>query len=371
MEVVKINPQDYGLTDETASNISSQFKPMLDKMVELENEYNEVVKMPLDDEETSKAARQLRLKYVKVRTGTLEIHKQQKAFFLNGGRFVDGWKNAQIFAAQGKEDNLQAIENHAENLEKQRKYKLHEQRFAELMPYIDAQAIDTTNFPNFGDMDDDVWDAYLTAKKKAFSDRAEAEAKALLERQRLEKELTLHNERRSQLMDYWQFVDADTRNANFGIWTEKYFKGFITTVQAAKQRYDQEQAELRKKAIEAQEQARKEAEARKAAEEGLRKAEIEKMALLKAQREKERQEAAMKAEAEAKAAEEEKARKAAERKAKNAPDKQKLEQFAKTLETLRDAMPAMKTEDGQGIATNVSTLMTKIVNYIHKEIKDI
>jgi hypothetical protein len=312
MELVKVNPQDYGLTDETAYNISSQFKPMLDKMVELEKEYNEVVQMPIESEETSKAAKQLRMKYVKVRTGTTEIHKQQKAFFLNGGRFVDGWKNAQIFAAQGKEDALERIEKHCEIVEKERQEKLHSVRFNELMPYIDAATIDSTNFPNFGDMDEDVWQAYLTAKKSAYNDRIEAERKA-------------HEER---------------------------------------ERAKIEEAQIREKLA-------KEAEARRLAEEKLRKAEKEKMELLKAQREKERQEAAEKAEAEAKAAAEEKARKAAERKAKNAPDKQKLESFAKTLETLRDAMPVMKTEDGQSIATNVHTLMTKIVAYIQKETKDI
>ena len=114
MEIVKINPVDYNLTDDTAKNIQQQFEPMLKKMVELENEFNEVVNLAIGESETTKKAKELRLKYVKVRTGTAEIHKNQKAFYLNGGRFIDGWKNAQLFASQGKESKLEEIEKYHE-----------------------------------------------------------------------------------------------------------------------------------------------------------------------------------------------------------------------------------------------------------------
>ena len=97
--IVKINPADYGLTETKAKEIEAMFKPMLQKMVELEEEYNEVVKLEINKDTCTKA-KELRLKYVKVRTGTASIHKELKAFYLNGGRFVDGWKNAQLFASQ-------------------------------------------------------------------------------------------------------------------------------------------------------------------------------------------------------------------------------------------------------------------------------
>jgi hypothetical protein len=47
---------------------------------------------------------------MKIRTATLDIHKKQKAFYLAGGKFVDGWKNAQHFASMGKEEKLEEIE---------------------------------------------------------------------------------------------------------------------------------------------------------------------------------------------------------------------------------------------------------------------
>jgi len=64
--IVKINPADYGLEESKARLIEQAFKPMIDKMVELEKEYNQIIKLPLTPE-TCSQAHELRLKYVKVR----------------------------------------------------------------------------------------------------------------------------------------------------------------------------------------------------------------------------------------------------------------------------------------------------------------
>lgn len=183
-EIIKIDPKEFGLTDVTAKQIRQQFEPMLHKMEELENEFNEVVNLPIADDLTSKKAKELRLKYVKVRTGTAEIHKQQKAFYWNGGKFVDGWKNAQIFASEGKEKKLEEIERYKENIEKEKIAKLNEERSNMILPYINPFLSDDTI--QYGTMQADVWDAYYNAKVKAFNDRIEAEKKA--ETDRIERE---------------------------------------------------------------------------------------------------------------------------------------------------------------------------------------
>ena len=81
MDLVKINPAEYGLEETKATQISEMFKPMLDKMVELEGEYNEVVALEVDADAVDRA-KELRLRYVKIRTGTAAIHKDLKAFYL-------------------------------------------------------------------------------------------------------------------------------------------------------------------------------------------------------------------------------------------------------------------------------------------------
>jgi hypothetical protein len=196
MEIVKIDAKEYGITSTIAKDIESQFKPMLNKMVELETEYNEVIDMDLSDPSTAKKAKEVRLKYVKVRTGTEEIHKKQKEHYLNGGRFVDGWKNAQKFASQGKEEKLLEIEKHLEILEQKRIEGLQDVRSELVREYVD----DTTII-KLGEMDEDVFQAYLTAKKTAYNDRIEAEKKAEEDRLKKLEEERLEQERKDKELE--------------------------------------------------------------------------------------------------------------------------------------------------------------------------
>lgn len=187
-ELVVVDFKEFGIEESKAQQIAEQFKPMLDKMVELEIEANAVFKLGQDDMEASKKAKEVRLKYVKVRTGTAEIHKEQKSFYLQAGRFVDGWKNAQLFASQGIEEKLETIEKFAENKENERLEKLQELRVALISEFVD----DTIGL-DLGNMQDDVFDAYLSAKKQAKADKVEAQRVA--EENRI-KEIESENERK-------------------------------------------------------------------------------------------------------------------------------------------------------------------------------
>lgn len=175
-ELIKINPADFGMEETKAADIAAQFKPMLDRMVELETEYNAVIQLPVN-KSTCAIAKALRLKYVKVRTGTADIHKSQKDFYLKAGRYIDGWKNAQIFASSGIEEKLEGIEKHYENQEKERVAKLQDERAGQLMAY----EVDTTHL-NLGIMSDDVWSNFLAGTKMNYETRKEAERKAEEER---------------------------------------------------------------------------------------------------------------------------------------------------------------------------------------------
>ena len=292
MEIVKINPAEFGVQENTAQNIQQQFQPMLDKMVELESEFNEVVKMEVGTVAAEEAARELRLKYVKVRTGTDKIHEQQKAFYLNGGRFVDGWRNAQRFASQGKEDRLKEIENYRAILQEKVKAELKSQRQKELAPFVENVEM----FP-LADMTEDAFAALLEGQKLAMQAKKEAEAKAEAdrlaaveaERKRIE-EQRLENERLK--------AEADRREKEI-----------------AAERMKQER-ELEKQRIEA-EKARK-AEADKLFEQQRKAAEL--------QAELDRKKAAEEQAERDRIAEEKRLANEA-KKAANAPDKEKLQKW--------------------------------------------
>jgi len=172
--LLNIKASDFGLEESKAKQISDMFKPMLNKMELLEIDFNRVVNLPINKETIIKAGA-LRKEYVKVRTGTAAIHKELKAFYLNGGRFVDGWKNTQLMASQGIEERLSSIENYFINLEKERIDKLQASRHTELSKFTDGGAMLSGNL---GSMADDVWNNYLTGAKTNFTARKAAEAKA-------------------------------------------------------------------------------------------------------------------------------------------------------------------------------------------------
>ena len=126
-------------------------------------------------EKTAKIAKNLRLKYVKSRTGTALIHKKQKAFYLAGGKFVDGWKNAQLFTSQGKEEKLSELENYLKNLEAEEKARIQKQRESLIYEYNQAGSV-----LNLSEMSEEAFVDYKNTLKLGFEAKIEAEKKEAL-----------------------------------------------------------------------------------------------------------------------------------------------------------------------------------------------
>jgi len=390
--IVKLNPQEYGLTETKAKEIEAMFRPMLDRMVELEMEFNEIIKLEIT-EETCRKARELRLKYVKVRTGTAAIHKELKDFYLKGGRFVDGWRNAQLFASQGLEEKLSSIENYYENLEKKRIAKLQEKRASELEGYEVDFIPD-----NLGQMSNSVWQNFILGTKTNYEARKEAERKAEKERQeqiRLDKRESDRKEKILPYQEYWQgIIDAGTlRDLSDEVFEEVFKKVIVEKKDddEKRKRIQKENERLKKEAEEREKQARKEAEKR-AKEEADRQKKLEaerkereekerkereayEAKLKKEREEREKAEAELRAkkeaeerarvEAELKALKEEQERKKAESKARLAPDKKKLEKLIYDIKMIQ--FPDVKSQEAFNIIKNVRKHFEDIKDYILTE----
>lgn len=252
--LIKIDAKEYNLTDTQAAQVEAAFRPMLAKMRELETEFNRVVALPITPE-TCKEARSLRLEYVHTRTKTAEIHKAAKAFYLSGGRFVDGWRNAQLHSSQGKEDRLAAIENYYENLERERIAKLQEERAAALAPY------NTGYIPeDLGKMSADVWEKYLLGVKSAYEQTKEAERKA--EEDRIAREKADAEEREKTRQENIRLKAEAEEREKIQVAERKKVEAFKKKVaaQLEKERQEKEAAVRKARELEA-------AEKKKAAEE--------------------------------------------------------------------------------------------------------
>lgn len=176
-QLTTVDPKQYGLEESKANQMLSGLTPIFEERTILAENYNRVIKQELNDE-TLKEARELRLKIRDNRTKGIEAwHKVNKEFYLRGGQFVDAIKKKEVLENERMEDNLLSIEKHFENIEKEKQEALHNSRIEQIKPFVD----DVTGL-DFRTMQQDVFDAFLTAKKSAYEARIEAERKAEAER---------------------------------------------------------------------------------------------------------------------------------------------------------------------------------------------
>ena len=335
-QIVKLNPTDFGLNETKAKQIEKMFAPMLEKMTALEEEYNKITNLEVN-QETCLKAKALRLQYRDIRTATAKIHKELKSFYLNGGRFVDGWKNAQLFASQGIEDKLSGIENHFEIIEAERIKKLQNQRAAELMKY-EADFVPG----NLGDMDPDVWNNFIFGVKAGFEARKAAEKQA--EADRIAKEKAEAEERERIRLDNIRLQEeaeaAETQRQKEAVERQRIETARIAKDQKATRARE---AKFKKIRIENEAKLQKEREAREKIEKQLE--------------DKRNQEAAA-----------DLARQKAEKDASLAPDKKKLEVLAEDINRIKLAIiPEVSNKEAEAITAEVVARLESIRQYIFKQ----
>jgi len=240
LEITTVNPSEYGIAENQATELVGNLPQIKAEREILSQQYDQVVRLDIEDAATSKKARELRLKIRDNRTKGIDVwHKTTKDFFLKGGQFVDAIKRQEVAVNERMEKNLENIEKHFENLEKERKAQLNAERISELEPY-------NTFVPmglNFGDLSDDEYTKVLNGAKLQFEHQQEEERKAEAERQRLAEIQTLHNNRKESLLPVWQFVEF--QNENFGNLTESAYLAIKQNAEIKRTAYEVEQEKIK------------------------------------------------------------------------------------------------------------------------------
>lgn len=198
MNLIKVSPAEFGIEEEKANQMVSGLVQTISEREILAAQYSQVISKELIPS-TLQEARELRLKIRNNRTqGVEKWHKANKEFYLAGGRFVDAIKNKEVAENLRMEENLEQIEKHFENLEKQRVADLQKERELLLTPL----GVENANALNLGNMPADIWDGFYLGQKIKFEERkesarlaAEAEA-ARIESEKVERErFRIENER--------------------------------------------------------------------------------------------------------------------------------------------------------------------------------
>ena len=190
MNELTITKELSGLDKGKAKQIEAVFAPMVKMLKEFEAVFDEIEALEMSRETCIKAKR-LRLDISKVRTDADKARKVHKEEYLRAGNAIQGVYNILKFAVADKEEKLKNIETHYERIEEEKAKRLQVEREAELLKYdVDGGAL------ALGDMDDVVWNNFLSgtkgnheaviaAEKKAEGERIAAERKEAEEREKM------------------------------------------------------------------------------------------------------------------------------------------------------------------------------------------
>jgi len=219
-EIIQVNPTEYGIAENKATELIGNLPQIQGERKLLEQSYEQVILLDIEDKETSKKAKELRLKIKDNRTKGIEVwHKTTKEFFLKGGQFVDAIKRKEIAVNERMEEMLESIEKYAENLEKERKAKLNAERIELLEPFDAFVPMGL----NFGEISDEEFAKIFNGAKLQFEQQqkedAEAEEKRIadakaeaerIEAQRIENErLKAEAEKREKQIEAERKKQAD------------------------------------------------------------------------------------------------------------------------------------------------------------------
>ena len=171
-----IEASEYGLKKEQVISVEAAFSEKSKERGLISESYAQIIGKDICPE-VAKEARTLRLRAVKVKSSISTIHKTQKDFSLQFGKYCDAWKCKETAPIQQIIDSLMEIEKFEERQELEGLAELQKTRVAEISPYIEnAEAMDLSG------MADEVWDAFLSVKISEYKAKVEAERVAEAER---------------------------------------------------------------------------------------------------------------------------------------------------------------------------------------------
>lgn len=258
-----INESGLQLTE--AETIKQSYLPFFDQLAEIKEQALKIdFENPKEIDET--IARELRLKTVKIRTGSEIIKDEQKRMDLLRANLKQSTWNLIRDTCKMDEEKYMQVEKKREIEEKKRRAELKITRDSELAKY----GVDTS-FYQLGEMPDDVYRTLLENTEIAYNQKKEMEAKLEADRIKNELKAKKKSERIFQLLGFgaikeagvYKIVDEETTDFSCilneleieetadEIWDKKFVPEFESTVDANKkyrQKIKDENDRLKKEA---------------------------------------------------------------------------------------------------------------------------
>lgn len=163
-ETAIVLPSQFNLAEHDANELKQGLTPILMDRNQMMQMYESIIKLDIDNPETAKMARELRLSLVKNRTNGIDKwHKVTKEFHLRAGQFIDAIKKKEVEINKRMEETLQEIEDYQEKKREQEIQELFEARAAMLEPYREFAPV-----LNYGTMKQEEFDKVYIAAKTTF-----------------------------------------------------------------------------------------------------------------------------------------------------------------------------------------------------------
>lgn len=194
-EAIAEEASQYGIDASKAKNLVGNLPQITAERDALSKQYDEIIRMDIEDPKTAKLAKELRTKIRDNRTKGIQVwHKTTKDYFLKGGQFVDAIKAKEVVVNERMEEALEKIEKHAQiKLERERQ-ELREKRTAELTEYkefvpfgIDLGVISDSEYMKVFNGAKLQFDFYKQQKEAEERERKEQEEKKAAKDARIKK----------------------------------------------------------------------------------------------------------------------------------------------------------------------------------------
>ncbi len=337
--------QSSGLQPDKTQALMKSFTGYFQEAKGIAEEAKQIVVTDETQTDLMVKAREARLKLKNIRVMADKTREELKAQSLREGNAIQGIFNVIKALVVPVEEYLEKQEKFAEMKEKARLEAVYSERIEKLSKYVGDVSL-----YNIKEMTDEVFDNLLEGCKSAFEARVQAEKEAEEQKVEQEKRERVYRDRMYMLNRFYNFIDINKLTIES---SEDEYRAMVKEGQSAKEKYDQEQEKIQKD---------NEALQKKLDQERKRKEEIE--SELKA--EKEAQE---KKEKEARDAEEaqKKADEEAQKKAILAPDKDKLRELWRVIDSLQ--YPSVKSREAANIVNETANLITKAKDYLIEKAK--
>jgi len=183
--------EQFNIAPTKADQIMGAFTETAQLIGELDKDFKKFSDVKEITDDVCEEAKDLRLKYVKARTGADKKRKEIKAQVLLESKAIDGAGNIFKLQISEREKSLQCIEEHFEKIEEAKRQKLKNERMEELKKF----GIEEFDHLYLDQMTTEIWESYYAGEKAKFEAAQAQIKKDADEQKKLEKQKKLDDEK--------------------------------------------------------------------------------------------------------------------------------------------------------------------------------